>query len=300
MTNEVMADAAARRYARAMNLSSTAAAEPRFGALLRAWRSARGRSQLALSLDTGVSSRHLSYMETGRASPSREMVLTLAQALELPLRDRNEMLLAAGFAAIFRETPLGAPALGPVRDAIQLLLDAASPNPAFVSNRRHDVLDANTTGHWLLDSFVAAPAMFTPPFNMGRLLVSPHGLRPHVRNWPEVARKVLARLQRELGGAHARDAEDDALLQAIAPALAELGAAPLASSTSGALPILVGLQLQRGDFALNFFTTITTLGTPLDVTLQELRIETLFPADAATKQALATREAREARAARIG
>lgn len=289
MTNEVMADATARRYARAMNLSSTAAAEPRFGVLLRAWRSARGRSQLALSLDTGVSSRHLSCMETGRASPSREMVLTLAQALELPLRDRNELLLAAGFAALFRETPLGAPALGPVRDAIQLLLDAAAPNPAFVSNRRHDVLDANASGRWLLDSFVADPAQFTPPFNMGRLLASPHGLRPHVRNWPEVARKVLGRLQRELGGAHARDAEDDALLQAVAPALAELGEAPPAG---GALPILVGLQLQRGDFGLNFFTTITTLGTPLDVTLQELRVETLFPADAATRQALASRAAR--------
>src|SRR5882724_2664089 len=122
------------------------AAREGFGALLRAWRSNRGRSQLALALDAGISSRHLSYMETGRARPSREMVLTLAQALEIPLRDRNELLRAAGFAALYRETPLDAPALGAVLDALKILLGGTEPNPAFVVNRRYDVLDANSTG----------------------------------------------------------------------------------------------------------------------------------------------------------
>ncbi len=257
-----------------------------FGVLLRAWRSARGQSQLALSVRTGVSSRHLSYMETGRASPSRDMVLALAQALEVPLRDRNALLHAAGFAPIYRETPLDAPAMGPVRDAVQLLLGATEPNPTFVVNRRYDVLDANATGHWLLATFTNDLARFKRPYNMGRLLVSPMGMRPYVENWEDVARKVLGRLRRELGGVHARNAIDDALMKEIGPTLEELGEPP---ASTEALPILVGVQFRRAAVALRLFTTIATLGTPLDVTLQELRVETLFPADAASKQVLIAR-----------
>jgi transcriptional regulator with XRE-family HTH domain len=257
-----------------------------FGDLLRAWRVSRRQTQLALSLSTGVSSRHLSYMETGRASPSREMVLALAQALEIPLRDRNALLQAAGFAAVYRETPLDAPALGPVRDAVQLLLGATEPNPTFVVNRRYDVLDLNATGRWLLTTFTGDLAQFTRPYNVGRLLASPSGLRPYLENWDEVARKVLRRLLRELGGAHARDRVDDALLRDIEPTLAELGEP---ASPTEALPILIGMRLRRGDLAVRLFTTIATLGTPLDVTLDELRIEMLFPADLETKQVLANR-----------
>src|SRR5215470_17985252 len=175
-------------------VSSAAVPRARFGGLLRAWRSSRGRSQLALALDAGISSRHLSYMETGRARPSREMVLTLAQALEIPLRDRNELLKAAGFAAIYRETPLDAPALGPVKDALKVLLEGSEPNPAFVVNRRYDVLDANASGRWILATFVQDPAQFAPPYNMARLIASARGLRPHLENWQEVARKVFVRL----------------------------------------------------------------------------------------------------------
>jgi transcriptional regulator with XRE-family HTH domain len=218
----------------------TSGEEEGFGVLLRAWRSARGQSQLALSVRTGVSSRHLSYMETGRASPSRDMVLALAQALEVPLRDRNALLHAAGFAPIYRETPLDAPAMGPVRDAVQLLLGATEPNPTFMVNRRYDVLDANATGHWLLATFTNDLARFKRPYNMGRLLVSPMGMRPHVENWEDVARKVLGRLRRELGGAHARDAIDDALMKEIGPTLEELGEPPAdggaPDSCGGAVP----------------------------------------------------------------
>jgi len=259
-----------------------------FGALLRAWRSNRGRSQLALALDAGISSRHLSYMETGRARPSREMVLTLAQALEIPLRDRNELLKAAGFAALYRETPLNAPALGPIQDALQLILKSTEPNPTFIVNRRYDVLDANSTGRWLLAAFTGSLAQFAPPYNMARLIASPTGMRPHLENWQEVARKVFGRLQRDLGGAHVRDAIDEALLQEIEPAYVALKDPP---ASTDALPFLVGVRLQRDALALNLFTTIATLGTALDVTLQELRIETLFPADAATKQLLSSRAA---------
>src|SRR5215470_9312221 len=156
-------------------VSSAAVPRARFGGLLRAWRSSRGRSQLALALDAGISSRHLSYMETGRARPSREMVLTLAQALEIPLRDRNDLLEAAGFAALYRETPLDAPALGPVQDALKVLLNGSEPNP---------------TGRWMLSTFTRDLAHFGLPYNMARLVASPHGLRPHLENWQEVARKV--------------------------------------------------------------------------------------------------------------
>jgi transcriptional regulator with XRE-family HTH domain len=269
-----------------LGLDSNAAEQGGFGGLLREWRTARGMSQLALSLQTGVSARHLSFMETGRSSPSRDMVLTLGQALELPLRDRNAFLQAAGYAAMYRETPLEAQPMAPVRDAINLLLRSTEPNPTFVVNRRYDVLDANETGRWLLTTFTEDLASFLSPHNMALMLVSAKGMRGHVENWSDVARKVLGRLKRELGGAHTRDAADDALLKTITPALAELGEPP---SPSEALPLLVPLRLHRAPISLRLFTTIATLGTPLDVTLQELRIEMLFPADAETRRILETR-----------
>ena len=260
--------------------------QPSFGRVLREWRNSRGMSQLALSLQAGVSSRHLSYMETGRASPSRDMVLTLAIALEMPLRDRNAFLQAAGFAPMYRETPLDAGPMGPVRDAVSLLLRSTEPNPTFVVNRRYDVVDANDTGRWLIETFTEDLASFSLPYNFGRLLVSTSGMRKYVENWADVARKVLGRLNRELGGAHTRDAADEALLHAIGPSLAEIGVAP---GPTDALPLLVPVRLSRSPLAVRLFTTIATLGTPLDVTLQELRIEMLFPADAETKQMIEQR-----------
>src|SRR5262252_2659161 len=171
-----------------LDMHSTAIERRGFGELLREWRAARGVSQLALSVETGVSARHLSFMETGRASPSRDMVLTLAQALDMPLRDRNAFLQAAGFAAIYRETPLEAHAMGPIRDVINLLLRKTEPNPTFVVNRRYDVLDANDTGRWLLSTFTEDLGSFLSPHNMALLLVSAKGMRGHVENWSAVAR----------------------------------------------------------------------------------------------------------------
>jgi transcriptional regulator with XRE-family HTH domain len=273
-------------------MDSITAAQQGFGGLLREWRTARGLSQLALSLQASVSARHLSYMETGRASPSRDMVLILARALEMPLRDCNAFLQAAGFVAIYRETPLEAPSMAPVRDAINLLLRSTEPNPTFVVNRRYDVLDANETGRWLLTTFTEDLDSFPPPHNFGRLLVSAKGMRGQVENWAEVAGKVLGRLKRELGGAHTRDAADEALLATIAPALAESGAP---HSPTDALPLLVSVRLRRGSIGLHLFTTIATLGTPLDVTLQELRIEMLFPADEGSTRFLGARAHADAR-----
>jgi transcriptional regulator with XRE-family HTH domain len=259
-----------------------------FGQVLREWRNARGMSQLALSVQANVSTRHLSYMETGRASPSRDMVLLLAQALEMPLREKNAFLQSAGFAPIYSQTPLEAHAMAPVRDAIDLLLRSTEPNPTFVVNRRYDVLNANETGRWILATFTEDLRSFPEPPNLGRLLSSPRGMRPYLENWPDVARKVFARLRRELGGAHSREPADEDLLRAIARPWEELPDAPATSDPS---PLMVPVHLRRGSLGLRLFTTIATLGTPLDVTLQELRVEMLFPADETTKQGLENRKA---------
>jgi transcriptional regulator with XRE-family HTH domain len=257
-----------------------------FGQLLRQWRSARGTSQLALSARARVSTRHLSYLETGRASPSREMVLMLAQAFEMPLRDRNAFLQAAGFAPMYRETPLHAQTVGPVRDAFDLLLRSTEPNPAFVLNRRADILGANNAGQWLVSTFNEDISSFARPYNIGRLLTSPKGERKYIENWEEVARLSLTRLRRELGGAHARDAADEELLKAIEPVWTKLGDPPAASEP---LPTLITVRFRRGDLALDLFSIHATLGTQLDVTLQELRVEMFFPADEQSKRVLEQR-----------
>jgi transcriptional regulator with XRE-family HTH domain len=259
-----------------------------FGELLQQWRNARGTSQLALSMRARVSTRHLSYLETGRARPSREMVLLLAQTFEMPLRDRNAFLQAAGFAPMYRETPLHAQPMGAVRDAIDLLLRATEPNPTFVLNRRADVLAVNETGQWLLETFNEDLGSFAQPYNIGRLLVGPKGDRAYIENWEEVARLALARLTRELGGAHVRDSTDEELLETIAAARAELGDAPLVSEP---LAPLVSVRFRRGKLALNLFSTHVTLGTTFDVTLQELRMEMFFPADEPSKRVLERRRA---------
>ncbi len=182
--------------------------EATFGPVLRAWRNARGKSQLALSIEAGVSSRHLSFVETGRSNPSREMVLTLAQALDVPLRDRNALLEAAGFAPVFRETPLDAPAMAEVRDALEHILRSHEPNAALVLDRRYDVLMANEATARLFAAF--APS-FRGPANVARMVFEPSGLRPAIENWPEIAGHVAHRLRAELTG-RVRDAADEALL----------------------------------------------------------------------------------------
>jgi transcriptional regulator with XRE-family HTH domain len=271
-------------------LPSAAAAtgDRSFGALLREWRQARGTSQLALSARARVSTRHLSYLETGRAQPSREMVLMLARTFEMPLRDCNAFLHAAGFAPMYPETPLDAQPMGPVRDAVELLLRSTEPNPSFVLNRRADILQTNDTGQWLLATFNEDIASFARPYNIGRLLVSPKGDRAYIENWEEVARMSLSRLRRELGGTHVRNAADEAVLKAIEPTLARLGDPPTVPETA---PLLITVRFRRGKLALNLFSTFATLGTQLDVTLQELRIEMFFPADEASKRALEARMA---------
>jgi transcriptional regulator with XRE-family HTH domain len=254
-----------------------------FGLQLKSLRTARQQSQMALALSANVSTRHLSYLETGKAQPSREMVVQLTHAMDIPLRTRNQMLVAAGFAPMYSETPMDSPVLGPVRDALKFVLQAMEPNPTFIVNRRYDIIDANSTGAWLLKRFTAMPEKFPSPINLAKLITQPDGMKDFIQNLEEVHHKVLTRLRRDLSEPYSRDQHDEKLLAEIAPALEALRAPHAPSNTP---PLFAGLNLKRGDIALNLFTTIATIGTAQDVTLQELRIETLFPGDPATRKAL--------------
>ena len=254
------------------------------GPMIRAWRSSRGKSQLALAVDAGISTRHLSFVETGRAKPSREMVLTLAEHLDVPFRDRNALLEAAGFAAVYRETPLDAPAMADVREALTRILDASEPNPTLVVNRRYDILLANEAAIRLLSFF--APT-WRGKRNAALMLLSHDGLRPAIANWTEVASIIVHHLRTELSAIRTRDRADEEMLERAVAAQRELSELQVAPVTSAKPPaILIPVQLRRGDVALDLFTTITTLGTPLDITLQELRIESFFPVDARSRDAL--------------
>jgi transcriptional regulator with XRE-family HTH domain len=277
-----MAGRSRDRYRLAMDLAQPPApSQASFGPLLRAWRTARGKSQLALATEAGVSSRHLSFVETGRSTPSREMVITLAEALDVPLRDRNALLEAAGYARLYRETPLDAPVMIEVRHALARMLEAGEPNPTLVVNRRYDVLMANTAAERLIACF--APEWRGKP-NVADMLLAPEGLKPSVVNWGEVAGHVVHRVRGELAASRSLDREDEALLGRMIAADAELRQAR--AKATAPLAVLVPIRLRRGEITLDLFTTITTLGTPLDITLQELRIETLFPADARDREVL--------------
>lgn len=254
-----------------------------FGALLRSWRGARKLSQLDLATEAGVSARHLSFLENGRARPSREMVLLLAEVMAVPLREQNALLQAAGFAAAYGETDLDAPEMAAVRASIRFLLDRHEPYPAVLLDRHWNVVMTNRGGTALLSGFVLSPAALQPPVNVMRLLFRPDGARSFIVNWDELAAAMIQRLHREAALA-ARDDRAHALL---AEALAADVPADWRTPRLGAdQPVLVPMRLARDGLEVALFSAITTLGTPLDVTLQELRLETFFPADDESEAAL--------------
>jgi transcriptional regulator with XRE-family HTH domain len=259
---------------------SNGTAAPAIGPLVRSWRAAKGKSQLDLALEAGISSRHLSFIETGRSNPSRDMVVTLAIALEVPLRDRNTWLEAAGYAALYPETPLDAPSMTEVRAALNYILEAHGPNPAFVLNPRYDIVLQNDAARDLVSFF--APE-WRGPENLLRMLLSPEGFKDSVENWHEVVGYGIDRMTRELSR-FLQGRSDDGLLRMLMAAEEDIrrsGRAP--TKPPG---IVLPFRLKRGGVDLELFTTITTLGIPLDITLQELRIETLFPATAVARAAL--------------
>jgi transcriptional regulator with XRE-family HTH domain len=252
-----------------------------FGPRLRWWRERRGLSQLDLAVAAETTQRHLSFLESGRATPSREMIRRLAAVLSLPLRQQNAVFLAAGYAPPWRESDLSAPELARVASALDFMLAQQEPYPAFIVDRRWNLLRANT-GAARLTEFLLGPAPATPspePVNLAVALVSPDGLRPFIENWDEVVLYFLRGVQEDA----VADGTDEtaALLRRLlavpgAPALSRLP--PPDDTPAPVLPI----HFRRGETSLRLFTTLATLGTPQDVTLQEIRIECFFPLDDAT------------------
>jgi transcriptional regulator with XRE-family HTH domain len=257
-----------------------------FGASLRWWRTTRRYSQLELANQAEVSSRHLSFLETGRANPSREMVVHLANVLDLPLRDSNSLLHAAGYAPVYSEADFDGPEMAAVRSVLTTLLDAHQPNPATVVDRLGNLIIANDAAGHLMAALVdpESPA-FLPTPNLLRLTLHPDGIRARTTNWIEVAAALLLRLERERNHRPADVDLDELYHEMVAyPGVAELRSHPRPEATS---ELVVPLRLTTADGAeLSLLTTISILGSPNDVTLDELRLETFLPADQPSSEIL--------------
>jgi transcriptional regulator with XRE-family HTH domain len=260
------------------------------GPLLAQWRKTRSMSQLDLALEANVSPRHVCFIETGRSKPSRSMVLQLADALTVPLRERNSLLLAAGFAPMFTEAHLDAPQVASVRAALDAILRQQEPFPAVLMNRSWDIIGTNDAADRFFELMLDGRTAEGPP-NVLRLMFDPRGLRPSVTNWEDVARSLIVRLHREAieGVLEPRGKELlDRILQF--PGVPRQWRLP--DVGEALLPIIpVCFRSGRQDF--RFFSTVTVLGTPQDITLQEIRIECFFPVDEDTREAV-TRFAKSA------
>ena len=252
------------------------------GPLVKEWRGRRRRSQLDLALEVGVSARHLSFVETGRSKPSPELVLTLAHHLEVPLRERNTLLLAAGYAPRFQETPLHDPSMDHVRASLTRLLDAHHPYPGVVIDAHWDVVLANQAAGLL--TALLPPPLAGPPVNVFRACLHPEGLARMTRNLEPWATYLLGQLHRMVTAT-----ADPVLVDLEREIHAYPNIAPIVATAlwDDADPgLLVPVELVVGDQVLALFTTLTSFGTPRDITLAELAVELFYPADAATEAAL--------------
>jgi transcriptional regulator with XRE-family HTH domain len=253
------------------------------GVLLRQWRRRRRLSQLDLASEAEISQRHLSFLESGRSSPSREMLLHLAEQLAIPLRERNALLVAAGYAPVYGERALDDPALGAARAAVDLILAAQDPFPALAVDRHWTLITANKAAAQLMGG--VDPKLSKPPVNVLRLSLHPDGLGPRIRNFRQWRAHVLARLMKQI-----ENSADPALMALLNELKAyPIPAASIAWSTAGPhdfAGIVVPLELVTDSGVLAFFSTTTMFGTPLDISLSELAIESFFPADASTAEAM--------------
>jgi transcriptional regulator with XRE-family HTH domain len=244
---------------------------------LREWRQRRHLSQLDLAGDAEISARHLSFVETGRSAPSRDMVLKLAERLEIPLRERNVLLVAAGFAPAFPQRALDDPALKPVRAAINLVLRAHEPNPALAYDRHWNLVSANRMVMPLLEGIPAR--LLGQPFNVMRLAFHPEALAARTVNLAEWCGHLLERLHRQCEAT--ADPELIKLYHELRAYSIPVRSAPLASDN-----VAIPFKMRLGDDVLSFFSTTMIFGTPVDITLSELALETFFPADDPTAERL--------------
>ncbi|QSQ28580.1 helix-turn-helix transcriptional regulator [Pyxidicoccus parkwayensis] len=253
------------------------------GELLRTWRQRRSLSQLDLALRAEVSARHVSFMETGRSKPSREMLLHLAEELDIPLRERNALLVAGGFAPVYSETSLDQPELQSAREAVDMVLAGHEPYPALAVDRYWTLVAANSAVGLLLEG--VSPEMLEPPVNVLRLSLHPKGLAPHIANLSQWRNHVLSRLHRQV------DVTADEKLAALHEELRAMpapggGAWPKGHGSHEPVGVVVPLRLNTRFGELSLFSTTTVFGTPVDITLSELAIESFFPADRPTAELL--------------
>jgi transcriptional regulator with XRE-family HTH domain len=257
-------------------------APPAFGEHLRHWRQHRRLSQLDLAQEAEISTRHLSFVETGRSVPSREMVLRLAERLDVPLRERNALLVAAGYAPMYRERPLDDPALAPAKKAVELILKSHEPYPALAVDRHWNLVAANRMVPHLLAG--ADAALLQAPINVLRLSLHPQGLAPKIENLVQWRAHLFERLRQQI------HATGDSTLASL---LEELRGYPVPEGAGRhmegeLLGVAMPFRFRTSFGVLSFISTTTIFGTPVDVTLQELALETFFPADDATAAALRT------------
>lgn len=261
---------------------STIAGGRTAGPLVREWRTRRGRSQMDLALDAGVSPRHLSFVETGRSKPSPELLVALSEHLQIPLRERNTLLMAAGYAPRYHHTPLGDPSMSRVRGALKQLLASHSPYPGVVIDRLWNCVLANEPALRMLGG--VSGNLTGPPANVFRVSLHPDGLARRTRNFPEWSAYLLSQLRRlvMLTG----DADAAALEQEVTsyPNVAAHGG--WRDQAADEPPLLVPWRLEVGGTMHSYFTTLTSFGTPQDITLAELAVELFYPADQATEDAL--------------
>src|SRR5262245_2016103 len=247
--------------------------DQRVGQLLREWRAARGVSQFDLAMRAGFSSRHVSFIETGRTQPSRQALLTIAEALDVPLRHRNRLLEAGGYAHVYRRTPLAADEMAHVRGVLQFLLDRHEPYAALVLDRYANCLMGNNASAHMVAALADA-SLLSDRTNHLRLVFHPLGVRRWIVNWDEVGAHVFSRAEQDLG--------DDDAGRALLAELRSYGVPAVRRPTDSALrpaDLLLPIHIRKEGIELRLFSTIMTLGTPQDLTLQELRLETFFPAN---------------------
>jgi transcriptional regulator with XRE-family HTH domain len=265
-----------------VNKSNPVRSGGELGHLLRHWRDLRGKSQIELSLDTGVSQRHLSFIESGRSAPSRQTLSNIAASLDVPLRDRNRLLLAAGFAPTYSEAAWNAGEMHGITRALERVLRQHEPYPAVVMDRYWNVFMSNESAPRFFNTFIDLGAR-PKPRNILHLMFDPTGMRPFIVNWPSASRALIERIHREAVGGFMDEGTED-LLTALR-GYADIGGngpATGAADPGATLPV-IPLSFMKDGRVLNYFSMVSTVGTPQTVAAQELRVECMFPLDEMTE-----------------